>query len=178
MAIVSNGTPADAVRYVSPSGRSYARIESEQVLPLLIQEIPLDLEIIEVGMAGNREVPSYLRERRFRTLDPDPTRKPDICVDLRASVLPAASFDAMCLNQVLEHVDDLQVVVAECRRLIRPGGFIVVAAPWDYPYHAQGGAGDYWRISADGLTWLFRDWTIVNQMLKRSCSYLLARRPA
>lgn len=46
--------------------------------------------------------------------------------DLR---LPAASFDALALLQVVEHVPDPRPLLAECRRLLRPGGALLVATP-------------------------------------------------
>ncbi|HEX9711427.1 MAG TPA: class I SAM-dependent methyltransferase [Actinomycetota bacterium] len=46
--------------------------------------------------------------------------------DLR---LPEASFDALALLQVVEHVPDPRPLLAECRRLLRPGGALLVATP-------------------------------------------------
>ena len=43
--------------------------------------------------------------------------------------LPAASYDAVALMQVIEHVTDPRALLAECRRLLRPGGALVVATP-------------------------------------------------
>lgn len=38
-----------------------------------------------------------------------------------------ASFDAVVSNQVIEHLADTDLFVAECRRVVRPGGMIVVS---------------------------------------------------
>lgn len=46
--------------------------------------------------------------------------------DLR---LPEASFDAVALMQVVEHVVDPRPLLAECRRVLRPGGALLVATP-------------------------------------------------
>lgn len=43
--------------------------------------------------------------------------------------LDEASFDALALLQVIEHVTDPRPLLAACRRLLRPGGAIVVATP-------------------------------------------------
>lgn len=43
--------------------------------------------------------------------------------------LPAASFDAISLLQVVEHLIDPRALLAECRRLLKPGGAILVETP-------------------------------------------------
>lgn len=43
--------------------------------------------------------------------------------------LPAASFDAVGLLQVIEHVLDPRPLLAACRRVLRPGGALLVATP-------------------------------------------------
>lgn len=47
--------------------------------------------------------------------------------------LPAASFDAISLIHVLEHVHDPAGTIAQCRRLLRPQGWLFVAVPNDSP---------------------------------------------
>lgn len=43
--------------------------------------------------------------------------------------LPGESFDALTLLQVVEHLLDPRPLLAECRRLVRPGGAILVETP-------------------------------------------------
>jgi SAM-dependent methyltransferase len=43
--------------------------------------------------------------------------------------LPGGSFDAISLLQVVEHIPDPRALLAECRRLLRPGGALLVATP-------------------------------------------------
>ena len=43
--------------------------------------------------------------------------------------LPAESFNAVALLQVIEHLLDPRDLLAECRRLLKPGGVIVVETP-------------------------------------------------
>jgi SAM-dependent methyltransferase len=42
---------------------------------------------------------------------------------------PDSSFDVVCSFQVLEHVDDPDAYLAEARRLLRPGGLLLLATP-------------------------------------------------
>jgi 2-polyprenyl-3-methyl-5-hydroxy-6-metoxy-1,4-benzoquinol methylase len=64
--------------------------------------------------------------------------------DLEAIGLPADEYDAVVMNHVLEHVHDPVAVLAECRRLLRPGGVFVAATPNPESYgHRKFGAS--WR---------------------------------
>jgi SAM-dependent methyltransferase len=67
---------------------------------------------------------------------------------------PDDSFDGVLCTQVLEHVKDHEHVVAEMIRVLKPGGRLVVSAPFAYCEH--GAPDDYQRFSAYGLANLFR----------------------
>lgn len=49
--------------------------------------------------------------------------------DLAAIGLPAATYDAITMNHVIEHVHDPVALLAECHRLLRPGGRLVAFTP-------------------------------------------------
>lgn len=49
--------------------------------------------------------------------------------DLLSAALPAASFDAVYMGDVLEHVPDCRAVLAETRRLLVPGGRLHLRGP-------------------------------------------------
>ena len=48
---------------------------------------------------------------------------------LEAVRFPAASFDAATLIEVIEHLRDPRSLLAECRRVLRPGGILLVTTP-------------------------------------------------
>jgi SAM-dependent methyltransferase len=43
--------------------------------------------------------------------------------------MPDASFDAVVMLATLEHIRDKEPLAAECRRLLRPGGRVIITVP-------------------------------------------------
>ncbi|KAA1423866.1 class I SAM-dependent methyltransferase [Mumia zhuanghuii] len=64
-------------------------------------------------------------------------------------------FDRILCNQVLEHLDEPAVALAELHRVLRPGGRILLSAPLFYPEHQQ--PYDYFRYTQFALSKLFTD---------------------
>lgn len=68
-------------------------------------------------------------------------------------------FDGVVLDSVLEHVPDPWRLVDHLYRALRPGGFVIVHAPFMYPYH--GAPHDYFRYTDRGLAEVFSKFEIV-----------------
>jgi SAM-dependent methyltransferase len=74
----------------------------------------------------------------------------DVVLDGQGRVpLPDASFDLVLSTQVLEHVEDTQLHLDECFRLLRPGGTLVLSTHGVMYYHRD--PEDYWRWTRPGL---------------------------
>jgi SAM-dependent methyltransferase len=56
--------------------------------------------------------------------------RPDVAADLLALPFRDASFDAVKATEVLEHVPDAARALDECRRVLRPGGHLIVTVPF------------------------------------------------
>ena len=60
-----------------------------------------------------------------------------------------ASFDFVIAESVLEHVANPFLAVTQMRRVLRPGGHMLLLLPSTYPYHF--GPWDFWRVTPDAL---------------------------
>lgn len=69
--------------------------------------------------------------------------------------LSDAGFDAVLSTQVLEHVADPATYLAECRRVLRPGGRLLLSTHGLMVYHPD--PVDYWRWTHQGLERLIAD---------------------
>jgi SAM-dependent methyltransferase len=63
--------------------------------------------------------------------------------------LDGECFDAILSTQVLEHVADPGVYLAECARLLKPGGRLLLSTHGLMVYHPD--PEDYWRWTSSGL---------------------------
>jgi SAM-dependent methyltransferase len=62
---------------------------------------------------------------------------------------PDESFDAVLSTQVLEHVTDPALYLAESFRVLRPGGRMLLSTHGTFVYHPD--PDDYWRWTCAGL---------------------------
>lgn len=101
-----------------------------------------------------------------------------------SAVFPDHSFDVITLWHVLEHVDDLKSQTSELKRLLKPGGRLVIALPnfqsfdcqyykqnwaaWDVPRHLNHFSPDVIQSIICSLDFKFLD----NQKLKWDAYYI------
>lgn len=69
--------------------------------------------------------------------------------DARALPFADSSFDAVCAMDFLEHVEDQRKVVAECARVVRPGGLFF--------FHTFNRNTLAWLIVIKGVEWVVRN---------------------
>lgn len=77
------------------------------------------------------------------------TSRIDLVSDITAIPAPDASFDAVLCSEVLEHVPDPTHALDEFARLLKPGGKLILTAPFASsvhmaPYHFCSGFSRYW----------------------------------
>jgi len=77
------------------------------------------------------------------------TSQVDIVCDITSIPQPDASFDAVLCSEVFEHLPDPIKAIAEFSRLLKPGGKLILTAPFASlvhfaPYHYCTGFSRYW----------------------------------
>ncbi|WP_437659301.1 class I SAM-dependent methyltransferase [Sorangium sp. So ce1182] len=75
--------------------------------------------------------------------------KADMLYDGERLPFPDASFDTVLSVQVLEHTPRPDALVAEMARVLRPGGLLILSAPFSFRLHEE--PHDYFRFSPHGL---------------------------
>ena len=73
----------------------------------------------------------------------------DLVSDITAIPAPDTSFDAILCSEVLEHVPEPTHAIDEFARLLKPGGIMILTAPFSSnvhfaPYHFCSGFSKYW----------------------------------
>jgi peptidoglycan/xylan/chitin deacetylase (PgdA/CDA1 family) len=90
---------------------------------------------------------------RSDVVDIDPGNgRATVIADLRrASHIASETYDCIILTQTLHVIDDMRAVLAECRRILRPGGVLLATLPCASRVCLEYGPdGDLWRVTEAG----------------------------
>lgn len=63
--------------------------------------------------------------------------------------VPDTIFDSLIHTEVLEHVVDVKTFLAQCLRVLKPGGEMIFTTPFQARFHFI--PHDYWRFTPSGL---------------------------
>jgi SAM-dependent methyltransferase len=92
-----------------------------------------------------------------------------------ALALPFAdgSFDYVLSTQVLEHLENPGLAIAECARVLRPNGVLILSAPQYWELHEE--PYDYFRFTQYSLQMLCaRHGLVVDALYREGCGVKLA----
>jgi SAM-dependent methyltransferase len=64
------------------------------------------------------------------------------------------SFDSAICNAVLEHLEEPELAIRECYRILKPNGIAIYSVPFIWHLHEE--PRDFYRFSKYGLTYLFK----------------------
>ena len=101
--------------------------------------------VLDVGGARQRGAFRRPAGARWVVADIERALRPDVGADVQALPFRDAVFDAIKATELLEHVPDVARALGECRRVLRPGGHLVITAPFLERLH--GDPGDYSRYT-------------------------------
>jgi SAM-dependent methyltransferase len=110
--------------------------------------------VLEVGAGQHHHQRAQLPAgSRYFSLNLLSSEKPTVAGDATALPVQDGSVDVIIMLEVLEHVLHPQQVVAECHRVLAPGGTLIGSTRFIYPQH--GAPSDYGRFTAEGLALVF-----------------------
>jgi SAM-dependent methyltransferase len=101
--------------------------------------------VLDVGGGRRRGAFAPPPDCRWLIADVSMDQGPHVGADVQALPFRDGVFDAVKATEVLEHVPEITRALAECRRVLRPGGHLVITAPFLERLHAD--PGDYGRYT-------------------------------
>jgi SAM-dependent methyltransferase len=158
----------EAPRYHADRPTDLRRARPWHRLAYIVEALPAGLERLAAELPagpGARVLDYGCAEQPYRRFFPgaeyvgaDIAGNPDADLVLEPDGgLPVAdeSFDALLSTQVLEHVEEPALYLAECFRALRPGGRMLLSTHGMMIYHPD--PVDYWRWTCAGLERAVRD---------------------
>ena len=85
----------------------------------------------------------------------------DLFYDGTTLPFPNNTFDSAIAIEVLEHVPNVEQILLELNRVLKPNGKILITTPFMYPEHEE--PYDFYRFTPSGLKNLMKDdWNIIH----------------
>ncbi|MDY0016728.1 MAG: methyltransferase domain-containing protein [Candidatus Delongbacteria bacterium] len=107
-------------------------------------------KILNAG-SGNRDISSIVEGELFNLDLPMGSHNSNIHIKSTLEKIPVTNefFDVIICNAVLEHVENVNLVMDEFFRVLKPGGYLYICIPFMQPVHND--PKDYRRYTSDGL---------------------------
>ena len=129
---------------IFPTARSLLISSSLDRLPL-----PEFHSVLIVGAGDDPYRRLFANAQRYLTLDLINRPGTDVIGDAQTLPFQSNSFDCLLASEVLEHLANPQSFVDEARRVLRPGGLVVLTVPFMFHNHAD--PHDYLRLTREGF---------------------------
>lgn len=111
--------------------------------------------VLNVGAGPNSARYRYdlrLRNSEYHTVEISGEGSPTYVADARdMPQVPSEYYDWVLAFALLEHVDDMQAVVKEISRVLKPDGCAYISVPFHNELHFTQAYGDFWRVSPFGF---------------------------
>ena len=149
--------PSDVARFVAESPIQRAPIAA--AVAAAAATLPPGAEVLDAG-AGDAPYRPLFTHCAYHTQDWPGSVHPgaqraDVVADLHDLPLAAEAFDFVLCTEVLEHVADPGRCAVELRRVLRPGGWILVTVPFVGELHEE--PHDFRRFTSHGIETTLRD---------------------
>jgi SAM-dependent methyltransferase len=96
--------------------------------------------------------------------------RPDVVCSALELPFPENSFDTVASTEVLEHVPEPLRALNEMRRVLKPGGYLILSAPLYWPRHEV--PYDFYRYPYDGILYLVKQSGLdLKRLFNRGRSY-------
>jgi len=139
-----------------------------------VRQLPSGSRVLDLGGVRTVARPGMFDVSRFPLdvvcVNILPSANPNVIAAGEALPFAGRTFDAVICSEVLEHVRDPRLVLAEIERVLVPGGIALIAVPFLYQIHASPHdfgryTDDFWksvlqdsglpceRIEKQGLYW-------------------------
>lgn len=135
-------------------------------------------QLLDFGCGSKPYESLFTRVERYVGVDMLDTGHPhrqsrvDVFYDGNRLPFPDSAFDGIVSFEVLEHVFNPEIVLGELRRVLKPGGIMLLTAPFAWDEHEI--PFDFARYTCYGLKSLLErtGFEIVHQ--RKTCGYVLA----
>jgi SAM-dependent methyltransferase len=149
---------------------SYAQDRKVAALRLEEYTLPAASRVLDIGCGNN----AFVDEALERGIDAwgqelaEQAESPRTYVGtLHDVAFPTESFDAVTIHDVLEHVPDMKAMLAEVRRVLKPGGTMFL----DFPRFAHPAGRHHWKPVEH--IWLLDEGQL--RLLLRECGFTPVR---
>jgi SAM-dependent methyltransferase len=110
--------------------------------------------VVDVG-CGQGPYRDFFPTARYVGLDVTSIdARPDVMADAGQLPVRCGSADVVLCTQVAEHVADPSRLIAECRRVLKPTGALLLSLPFYWPLHEA--PRDFYRFTCYGVEHLLR----------------------
>jgi len=125
-----------------------------------------NIKVLNIGSGGAfGKLINLVNKFDVVNIDFDENKKPDILFDIMSAPLKDNLFHSIFFLEVLEHVKNPFKAIEEIKRLLKPGGELILSVPFVYPEHDI--PHDYFRFTKYGIKLLLKDFDII-KIEKRS----------
>lgn len=151
------------------------RAIAEHMEPMLAEAVKPGRTWLDVG-CGTRPYEALFAGAKYVGVDVAESgrasgeKKPDVYYDGVTLPMEAASVDGILNTEVLEHVPDPRRLLAEFARVLKPGGALVLTAPFFWEQHEK--PFDFLRFTEFSLRALLESEGFEVRRLVKSCSAL------